>query len=643
MDDKFYITTPIYYASGKLHLGHCASTVYADAIARFMRQNGKETFFLTGSDEHGQKIERKAIECNQTPKQYVDNVVDGFKKLWGKLDISYDKFIRTTDEEHIKCASWVFDKLIEKGYIYLGKYEGLYCTPCEAFWSEGQLIDGKCPDCGREVERTSEECYFFKLNEFTDFLIDLLKDDKFVKFAGIRNEMLNNFIKPGLNDLCVSRTSFKWGIPISKNPKHIMYVWIDALTNYISALGAFSQNDDLYKEFWPCDLHIVGKDIARFHIIIWPSILKALDIPLPKRVHSHGWFTVEGKKMGKSMGNAFDIDLLIDKYSSDAVRHYILKHGPLNNDVPHNANLFLTSINTDLCNDLGNLVSRTLAMLNQYRQGVVPQFKNLIDVDEDLICKCEELVPKMVAHFENQEVIEAYDEVFAIIRKANKYIDLTLPWVLAKDSNSAERLDTVLAVLIETIRFIGIALQPFVVKTSNKILDALLVPEQDRKNNNIQKFENILVGKELAQIAPLFPRLNIEAELKIFDDSKQEKKVNKMEENNRNIKEKITIDDFAKVELKVGKVLECEKVENADKLLKSQVKIGDEVRTIVSGIAKFYKPEEMVGKKVIVVTNLKPAVLRGIESNGMILCASIGDKLSIISPEDDIEDGAEVR
>lgn len=645
MDKKFYITTPIYYASGKLHLGHCSSTIYADALARFMRLNGVDTFFLTGSDEHGQKIERKAIENGLTPKAFVDKMVDGFKELWAKLGISYDKFIRTTDEEHIKCATYIFDKLLEKGYIYKGAYEGLYCTPCESFWTESQLVDGKCPDCHRAVEHAKEECYFFKLKEFTDFLIEQLNGDGFVKFSSIRNEMLNNFIKPGLDDLCVSRTSFKWGIPLSSDPKHVMYVWIDALSNYISALGAFSENDELYEKYWPCDVHIVGKDIARFHIIIWPSILKALDLPLPKRVHPHGWFTVEGQKMGKSLGNAFDIDLLIDKYSADAVRHYILRYGPLNGDVPHSAKLFLSSFNSDLCNDLGNFVSRTLAMLNQYRGGVVPKMHELNDFDREVIAECESLVAKMEKEMQNQEIINAYDLVFSLIRRANKYIDQTTPWILAKDANCATRLDTVLAVLIETLRFISIALTPFIPFTSEKIMSALQIDIEKREFENIKSFVDTLCGKKLSPIPALFPRLDIEKELKTFESGELNNKpaLEKTEEKQEPQKEQITIDDFAKVELKVGKVLHSQKVENADKLLVSQIKIGDEVRTIVSGIAKFYDPSELIGKKVIVVANLKPVKLRGIESNGMILCASNGDKLSIISPSDDIDDGAEVR
>jgi len=645
MNKKFYITTPIYYASGKLHLGHCSSTVYADAIARFMRQNGADTFFLTGSDEHGQKIERKAQEANLSPKEYVDKMVQGFKELWEKLGISYDKFIRTTDEEHKKCATYIFDKLLEKGFIYKDVYEGLYCTPCESFWTESQLIDGKCPDCHRAVEPAKEESYFFNLSKFEGFLTELLKNDDFVKFSSVRNEMLNNFIKPGLDDLCVSRTSFNWGIPISADPKHVMYVWIDALSNYLSALGAFSENDDLYKKYWPCDVHIVGKDIARFHTIIWPSLLKALDIPLPKRVHPHGWFTIEGQKMGKSLGNAFDINLLIDKYSADSVRHYILKHGPLNGDVPHSPKVFLSSINSDLCNDLGNLVSRTLAMLNQYRDGIVPKWDNLTDIDEEVVSMCQNLVSNMETSFNNQEVIDAYDCVFALIRRMNKYIDQTTPWLLAKDKNNQGRLDTVLAVLIEALRFIGIALQPFVINTSQKILNALQIEEGQRKNVNLAVFSNLLQGKKLSKIEPLFPRLDVEKELKVFeveDIKKVEiKKEEKMEETES--KELITIDDFAKIELKIGTIIESEKVENADKLLKSKVKIGDEVRTIVSGIAKFYNPADIIGKQVVVVTNLKPAKLRGIESQGMILCASYGDKLTFVSPSDIIDDGAEVR
>ncbi len=651
---KFYITTPIYYPSGKWHIGTCYTTIICDALARYKRMQGYDVFYLTGTDEHGQKIQKVAASNGVEVKKYIDGVVDELKRLWKLLDISYDKFIRTTDEEHEKAVQKIFNKLYEKGDIYKSAYEGWYCTPCEAFWTKTQLVDGKCPDCGREVELTKEESYFFRLSKYQDRIQKLIEDDKeFLQPVTRQNEMLNNFIKPGLQDLCVSRTSFDWGIKVPFDAKHVIYVWIDALTNYITALGYTGDNDELFKKYWPADVHMMGKEIIRFHSIIWPAILMALDLPLPKKVYGHGWLMFNNDKMSKSKGNIVDPFILCERYGVDALRYYMLREVPFGQDGNFTNEIFLKLRNSDLANDLGNLVSRVTAMVSQYFDGVIPAPTDSQEVDRQLIDMAEKMYPSVTSYMDEMRAPEALETIFKVIQRANKYIDECTPWILAKTDEGKERLKTVLYNLCESIRMSAVILQPFLTQTPSKIFAKLGIGEDMGLTgfDSLQKFGAKIDGLKVDKGEQLFQRIDIAKELKVMDDileeqlkkAKQAKKEEKKVENTVTI-EQIGIEDFAKVQLKVGKVLECKKVEKADKLLCSQIDVGEETpRTIVSGIAKYYTQEEMVGKQVIVVTNLKPAKLRGIESQGMILCAEDENgELALITPSKSVKAGSEV-
>lgn len=645
----FYITTPIYYPSGKWHLGSAYTTVLADAIARFKRLDGFDVFFLTGTDEHGMKIEKSATENGMQPKQYVDKIVDNLKQLWELMNIKYDKFIRTTDKEHIEAVQKIFTKLYEKGDIYKSEYEGWYCVPCESFWTETQLKDGKCPDCQREVNKSKEESYFFRLSKYADKLLELYKDHPDFLLPKSRvNEMVNNFIKPGLADLAVSRTSFKWGIPVPFDDKHIIYVWIDALSNYITALG-FLGEDALYKNYWPADVHLMAKEIVRFHSIIWPSILMALEVPLPKKVYGHGWLMMGGDKLSKSKGDnvkkdVIDPFILIGKYGTDALRYVLLKEGPYAGDTPYTNDTLLCTINSDLANDLGNLLSRTTAMITQYFDAKVPKAEKYEDLDNEIIQACLSLYPKTQTLIENCDIPSIIFEVFTVIRRANKYIDETMPWKLNKTEEGKTRLKTVMYVLAETLRICAFYLYPAMPETAQKIINQLGIMQDIINFESVKTFGGIKAGSTVVKGDSLFPRLDLKKEGEILEELAKPVVIATENVKEEEAKPNINIDDFSKLELKTAKVTACEKVEKADKLLKLTLDVGGKQRTVVSGIAKYYTAEEMVGKTVVIIANLTPVKLRGILSEGMILCAEDSDgKLSLVSPEKEISSGCHVR
>ena len=643
MKKTYYITTPIYYPSGNWHIGHCYTTVICDALARWHKMLGQDVFFLTGTDEHGQKIEKKARALGKSPIELVDPLVADLKEIWKLLDVSYDRFIRTTDPEHVACVQRIFEELYRRGEIYKAEYEGWYCTPCEAFWTESQLKDGKCPDCGRPVQKEREESYFFRLSKYADRILKLYEENpEFLQPKSRMNEMVNNFLKAGLQDLCISRTSLKWGIPVTFDEKHVVYVWVDALANYVSALGYLGEDPSLFEKFWPADLHMVGKEIVRFHAIIWQALLMALGLSVPKQVYGHGWLLIGGDKLSKSKGDLVKAELtdphqLASRYGSDAVRYFLLREIPFGSDGVYTNESLLNRINSDLANDLGNLVSRTTAMIVQYFGGILPAPGEREGTDEELIALAEGLYDRANAAMEALNAPDALAEIFRLVQRANKYIDENAPWILAKDESRRGRLGTVLYHLSECIRIAAILLKPFLTKAADVILASYSLDGKKIESfETAKRFGVLAAGTRVEKLPPIFPRIDLKKEIaeigKLVAAAKREE--TKMTEEKEERKAEIAIDDFSKIDLRVALVTACEKVEKTDKLLKLTVKLGEETRTVVSGIAKFYTPEEMVGKRVVMIANLKPAKLRGIESRGMILCAEDAEgNLSLVSPE----------
>ena len=649
----YYISTAIAYTSGKPHIGNTYEIVLADAIARYKREQGYDVYFQTGTDEHGQKIELKAQDAGVTPKEFVDNVAGEIKNIWDLMNTSYDKFIRTTDEYHEMQVQKIFKKLYEKGDIYKGHYEGLYCTPCESFWTPSQVVDGKCPDCGRPVQPAKEEAYFFRMSKYAQKLIDHINSHpEFIQPVSRKNEMMNNFLLPGLQDLCVSRTSFKWGIPVDFDPKHVTYVWLDALTNYITGIGydCDGNHDEKFNKFWPADLHLIGKDIIRFHTIYWPIFLMALDLPLPKQVFGHPWLLQGDGKMSKSKGNVLYADTLVDFFGVDAVRYFVLHEMPFENDGVISWELMVERMNSDLANILGNLVNRTVSMTNKYFGGVVENKNVCEDVDDDLKAAVLEAVKKADEKMEKLRVADAITEIFNIFRRSNKYIDETTPWTLAKDEEKKDRLATVLYNLTEAITIGASLLSSFMPETSEKILAQLNT--EKRTLEAMDQFGLYPNGNKVTEKPEiLFARMDVKEVLEKVEAMKAEEakaageEENAQEESVVDVEKKpeITYDDFAKLQFQIGQIVKCEEVPKSKKLLCSQVKIGSETRQIISGIKAWYKPDQMVGKKVMVVTNLKPAKLAGMLSEGMILCAEDDEgNLALMTPEKDIKPGSEV-